>query len=162
MDGKTSISPRANTLNPTRRFAVRLSLAAGATVATLLGAQALAFRERSIADPSAKVVPTTDSTSKIKIQATAIPSNTPVAPTLLPAAPQLVVIRHVGTIPQASVQTTSRASGGGGTAPKQIAPPQPALAAPVPVMAAQPDQPQPAPVVQSAPAQPAPATSSSH
>ncbi len=187
METKTNMNPRANTLNPARRFTVRLSLAAGATVATLLGSQALASLERPAPAKTATLdAGHTDQGSAalvITTPVTAEPSLTPLPPgvdtanvsTLPPAAPQLVVIRNPGGLPTGGAQVAVPAKvqpAASGAQPNAgaIVPPRPVVvpAAPVTVQ-------QPAPVVgapaqaaapqaaapQPAPAQPAPPTSSS-
>jgi hypothetical protein len=190
METKTNMNPRPNTLNPARRFTVRLSLAAGATVAMLLGSQALASLERHA--PAKTTPPGADNSDNgnaalfMSIPVTAEPSITPLPPsavpsedsTLAPAAPQLVVIRNPGALPAGGSQSASPAKpqpGASGAQPNTgaIVPPRPVVVpaqpvtvqqpAPVVGAPAQPAQPAPAQAAapRPAPPQPAPATSSS-
>jgi hypothetical protein len=171
METKTNMNPRANTLNPARRFTVRLSLAAGATVATLLGSQALASLERPAPAKTATLdAGNTDNGSKgsaalvITTRVTAEPSVTPLptgtdtanASALPPAAPQLVVIRNPSGLPSGGSQVAVPAKVQTGTSGAQpntgaIVPPRPVVVPAQPVTVQQ-----PAPAV-GAPAQPGPA-----
>jgi len=128
---------RPTTLNPTRRFTVRLALATGATVATLLGAQTLALLERPTDAANAQEDVTATSAAALKPSASAS-APTAVNPALPPSAPRLIVIRNQGTLPTATpaavkaVRPSSQsgkqaapASGNGGIAPPEAVVDQP-------------------------------------
>jgi hypothetical protein len=70
-----------NTLTPSRKFVVRLSLATGATFATLIGAQILALMDAPNATASVTAQQPTVSAAVIA------PPN---------AAPQIVIVRNAG------------------------------------------------------------------
>lgn len=70
------------TLNPSRKFVVRLSIATGATLSTLIGAQTLALMDV----PKTASVPTAPS-----VQASAATATAP------NAAPQIVIVRNAGS-----------------------------------------------------------------
>jgi hypothetical protein len=159
---------RPNTLNSTRRFSVRLALATGATMATLLGSQTLALLEE----------PATQKLIQATLASTDAATNAPgpvaTAPTQLdklvqptrplpPSAPILVVIRNPGAVP--TLLVTPGATPLPPSNPSRsadIVPPKPvAVQVPPqqqpPAAVGQPAAPGPsAVVVQPAPAQPAP------
>ncbi len=162
---------RPNTLNSTRRFSVRLALATGATMATLLGSQTLALLEEpaaqkvlqaTLASTNAPGAVAPQPTQPNEIQPVEVAQPTEVLP---PAAPLLVVIRNPGAVP--TVITTPSATQPPASNAAGIVPPKPvAIQAPPPKQApaavvGQPAGQPPAPsvvVVQPAPAQPAPAS----
>ncbi len=129
------ISQRPSTLNPARRMSIRLTLAAGATVATLVGSQVLGLLERpNSAEASTASNPATSASAVVQ------PTG---------AAPKLTIIRNPGATP---VKARPVRNSGGQTAQNTgaITPPDPVID-----QAAAPVQ------VQGAPAQPAPASHSS-
>jgi hypothetical protein len=105
-----------NALNPSRKFVVRLSIATGATFATLVGAQALAIMDT----PKPGFLPTPQPTTQVDLQQ---PTILPAATLTLPsAAPQIVIVRNAGT------PAAHRA-----TIPRRVAPAQQNAAPPVAV-----------------------------
>ncbi len=106
---------RPNSISSARRLALRSSIAAGATVVTLLGAQTLAVNNRLngfldsaptdaavSTDNSAAVLPTTAPLLMTAISASVTPSATPTLG-LTPQPPHLVVVRQQAV--QQSAQT---------------------------------------------------------
>jgi len=149
-------------ISPIRKLTVRMSLATGATVATLFGAQTLALME---APKATNVTPLTPQgivqsdtqTPLPSASATVVPSATvtlSVTPASSNMAPKIIIVRNVGTL----VTKTP--------VPHVPAPARQATAAPVQQNAGQqaPAAAQPAapPAVAPAPAQPNPSTKSSH
>ncbi len=141
------INPRPTTLNPARRFSVRLTLAAGATVATLVGSQTLALLEHSSN-------PATASANQLAATNTALPSATVPVVAMTEstgAAPNVIIIRNPGALrtPVANKQPASRSAqpvrtSGGSGGSGGITPPNPVMEAqPVQVQASQGQQPAP-------------------
>ena len=153
---RRSDQPRPATLNTPRRFMVRLGLATGATLATLMGAQALLALEH------ANQPPMTNTDSQVSSLGQAMtptlqgsPASGPArTQALLPAPPHVVIVVHNGGNSQVTALP-----GATGTALPNIQPPVPVVAAPPAAVAAAPQQPV---AVAPAPAQPAPVTRSSH
>ena len=93
-------------LNPIRKLTVRMSLATGATVAALFGAQTLAFMEapKTVDDTpltpqgvvqSATQPPQPTASATMLPSATTMPSATPASSNM---APKIIIVRNVGTL----------------------------------------------------------------
>jgi len=184
------IAKPSTTLTPARRFVVRLVLATGATVSTLLGAQTLAFLEQPMTTPeqATNATPSANSAALVVTpisNSSAAVSNPSTADSVTaPAAPQVVIIRNPGAVtaaqgtsanpgsavaPALSIQTGSSSTAAVIVPQPVLAPvaqsqsPLPAIQAPEPVIQ-QPVVQQSSvqqPVVQAAPVQPAPRSRSS-
>lgn len=129
---------RPNSLNPARRFSVRLALATGATLATLLGSQTLSLLETpapasGAASPAAAAGTANSALSAGTDQALVLPSN---AGPKAPAAPLLVIVRNSG----AASSVIAAQKGNASLTPAQSsvieAPAQSAFSAPAPVIIA--------------------------
>jgi hypothetical protein len=157
-------------LNTTKRFAVRLSLVTGSTLATVIGAQSLASVNKPLTatpDPvlPAAVAPQLQSTGTVApalevrddAQQVAIPAAATAAP--VHAAPVITVLRHAGqtsaVVPNAQTQSAAPSN-------VTIKPPSPVqLAAPAPVIVQAPGETIYVPAASAAPAPSQPTTRSS-
>ncbi len=162
-------------LNATKRFAVRMSLVTGSTLATIIGAQSLAMLDEqafsALITPEAAQVEQATSNVTLADSFTlqnsvptaanaAVTSEATATANPVPAAPSIVILRRPGQIAPVTVQPTAAPAQAVQSAPVQIAPPAPVqIAPPAPVVV---QQAAPAPVVaqQAAPA-PAPVTRTS-
>ncbi len=119
-------------LNTTKRFAVRLSLVTGSTLATVIGAQSLASVNKPLTptpDPvlPAAVAPQLQPTGTVQVAIPAAVTATPVH-----AAPVITVLRHAG---QTSAVVPSASAPSAAPSNVAIKPPSPVqLAAPAPVI----------------------------
>ena len=154
----------AGKLNATKRFAVRMSLVTGSTLATIIGAQSLALLDEqafsTLLTPEAVNVAPQTTNDTFGAALTATPSITATSDPIA-AAPNIAILRRPGQIAPVSAPTTAPAAASAQavqSAPVQIAPPAPAqIAPPAPVVV---QAPAPVVVQQAAPA-PAPVTRSS-
>lgn len=103
----------SNKLTTTRKMTVRMALASGATIATLMGVQTLGTRDLSSLIPTATTAPAdlddlATATTQAGSAANLVPTATNGVPTvamtpLAPAAPKLVIIRNAGAAPVITV-----------------------------------------------------------
>lgn len=145
----------AGKLNATKRFAVRMSLVTGSTLATIIGAQSLALFDAQAF--STQLTPDAANVASQTVNNT-VDAAPAIAPTLfitthpttttdnpLPAAPNITILRHSGQTTPITAPTTASAQIAP-PAPVQIAPPAPVVVqAPAPQMAQQ-AAPAPAPI----------------
>jgi hypothetical protein len=154
-------------LTSTKRFAVRMSLVTGSTLATIIGAQSLSSLDKhtpAVTDPAVPVIDPQPPDLPRALPATTIdaapaktlvPTSTDSDPAAVHAAPQITILRHpgqansVGEVTPQSAPTQPSAMASASIkppAPVEVAPPAPII---VQAPAAQ--------VVGPAPAAPAPA-----
>ncbi len=162
-------------LNATKRFAVRMSLVTGSTLATIIGAQSLAMLDEQtfsalITPEAAQVEPAlanpapadtftlqngvpTATNAASGLLATTTPQATATA-NPMPVAPNIAILRRPGQVAPVTAQPTAAPAQAVQSAPVQIAPPAPVqIAPPAPVVV----QAAPAPAAVAQPAAPAPA-----
>jgi len=164
-------------LNSTKRFAVRMSLVTGSTLATIIGAQSLAMLDQqtfsALITPEAAQVEQTVNTAPADsftlqngavstpntVDALSASSTLQATANPVPAAPNIAILRRPGQIAPVTAQATAAPAQAVQSAPAQIAPPAPVqIAPPAPVVV---QAPAPAQVVQQAAPAPAPVTRSS-
>ncbi len=85
-----------NKLNSTKRFAVRLSLVTGSTLATIIGAQSLAALDRTSAPSQDVVSPALAQLQPQSFNSDPAASNSLSGNTIPGSAPVITILRHLG------------------------------------------------------------------